>query len=112
MTGRRLRQYSLADKDIIDAIDIYNDALAYQASTRFFLDAIEKALRFILAFPKAGSNRLGEMVGLKQFETWPLTKFPFLVVYSVDNQEIDFVRLIHQKRDFSEPLRAESRSSD
>ena len=109
MTGRRLRRHSLADKDIIDAIDFYNDALAYQASTRF-LDAIEKALRFILAFPKAGSSRLGEMVGLKQFKTWPLTKFPFLVVYFVDNQEIDFVRLIHQKRDFSEPLRAESRS--
>ena len=109
MTGRLLRRHSLADKDIIDAIDFYNDALAYQASTRF-LDSIEKALRFILAFPKAGSNRLGEMVGLRQFKTWPLTKFPFLVVYFVDNQEIDFVRLIHQKRDFSEPLRAESRS--
>ena len=109
MTGRLLRRHSLADDDIIDAIDFYNDALAYQASTRF-LDSIEKALRFILAFPKAGSNRLGEMVGLRQFKTWPLTKFPFLVVYFVDNQEIDFVRLIHQKRDFSEPLRAESRS--
>ncbi len=109
MTGRLLRRHSLADEDIIDAIDFYNDALAYQASTRF-LDSIEKALRFILAFPKAGSNRLGEMVGLRQFKTWPLTKFPFLVVYFVDNQEIDFVRLIHQKRDFSEPLRAESRS--
>jgi toxin ParE1/3/4 len=109
LTGRLLRRHSLADKDIIDAIDFYNDALAYQASTRF-LDAIEKALRFILAFPKAGSSRLGEMIGLKQFKTWPLKKFPFLVVYFVDNQEIDFVRLIHQKRDFSEPLRAESRS--
>jgi toxin ParE1/3/4 len=109
LTGRRLRRHSLADKDIIDAIDFYNDALAYQASTRF-LDAIEKALRFILAFPKAGSGRLGEMIGLKQFKTWPLTKFPFLVVYVVENEEIDVVRLIHQKRDFAEPLRAESRS--
>ena len=111
MTGRLLRRHSLADKDIIDAIDFYNDALAYQASTRF-LDAIEKALKFILAFPKAGSNRLGEMIGLKQFKTWPLTKFPFLVVYVVEKEEIDIVRLIHQRRDFSEPLRAESRSSD
>jgi toxin ParE1/3/4 len=109
LTGRRLRRHSLADKDIIDAIDFYNDALAHQTSTRF-LDAIEKALRFILAFPKAGSSRLGEMVGLKQFKTWPLTKFPFLVVYLVENEEIDVVRLIHQKRDFSEPLRGESRS--
>jgi toxin ParE1/3/4 len=111
LTGRLLRRHSLADKDIIDAIDFYNDALAYQASTRF-LDSIEKALRFILAFPKAGSSRLGEMVGLKQFKTWPLTKFPFLVVYLVENEEIDVVRLIHQKRDFSESLPAESRSSD
>ena len=109
MTGRRLRRHSLADKDIIDAIDFYNDAMAYQASTRF-LNAIEKALRFILAFPKAGSSRLGEMVGLKQFKTWPLTKFPFLIVYLVENEEIDVVRLIHQKRDFFEPLRGESRS--
>jgi toxin ParE1/3/4 len=109
LTGRRLRRHSLADKDIIDAIDFYNDALAHQASARF-LDAIEKALRFILAFPKAGSSRLGEMIGLKQFKTWPLTKFPFLVVYVVENEEIDVVRLIHQKRDFAEPLRAESRS--
>ena len=46
MTGRLLRRHSLADKDIIDAIDFYNDALAYQASTRF-LDAIEKALTFL-----------------------------------------------------------------
>jgi toxin ParE1/3/4 len=109
LTGRRLRRHSLADKDIIDAIDFYNDALAHQASIRF-LDSIEKALRFILAFPKAGSSRLGEMVGLKQFKTWPLTKFPFLVVYIVENEEIDVVRLIHQKRDFSESLPAESRS--
>ena len=109
MTGRRLRRHSLADKDIIDAIDFYNDAMAYQASTRF-LNAIEKALRFILAFPKAGSSRLGEMVGLKQLKTWSLTKFPFLIVYFVENEEIDVVRLIHQKRDFSEPLRTESRS--
>lgn len=78
MTGRRLRRHSLADKDIIDAIDFYNDALAYQASTRF-LDSIEKALKFILAFPKAGSSRLGEMIGLKQFKTWPLVILPFLV---------------------------------
>ena len=109
MTGRLLRRHSLADEDIIDAIDFYNDALAHQASTRF-LDSIEKALRFILAFPKAGSNRLGAMVGLRQFKTWPLSKFPFLVVYVVENEEIDVVRLIHQKRDFAEPLRAESRS--
>jgi toxin ParE1/3/4 len=109
LTGRLLRRHSLADKDIIDAIDFYNDALAYQASTRFLV-AIEKALQFILAFPKAGSNRLGEMIGLKQFKTWPLTKFPFLVVYVVEKEEIDIVRLIHQKRDFSESLRAESGS--
>jgi toxin ParE1/3/4 len=108
LTGRLLRRHSLADKDIIDAIDFYNDALAYQASTGLFLDAIEKALRFILAFPKAGSSRLGEMIGLKQFKTWPLTKFPFLVVYVVENEEIDVVRLIHQKRDFCEPLRSDS----
>ena len=108
MTGRLLRRHSLADKDIIDAIDFYNDALAYQASTRF-LDAIEQALRFILAFPKAGSSRLGEMVGLSQFKTWPLTKFPFLVIYVVEDKSIDIVRLIHQKRDLSEPLRLENR---
>lgn len=109
MTGRLLRRHQLADQDIIEAIDFYNDALAYQASTKF-LNAIEKALRFIWAFPEAGSSRLSEILGLKQFKTWPLTKFPFLVVYLVENEEIDVVRLIHQKRDFSEPLRGESRS--
>jgi hypothetical protein len=35
-------------------------------------------------------------------------KFPFLVVYVVEKEEIDIVRLIHQKRDLSEPLRQES----
>ena len=111
MTGRRLRRHSLADKDIIDAIDFYNDALAYQASTRF-LNAIEKALQFILVFPDAGSSRLCEMLGLKQFKTWPLTKFPFLVIYMVEDESIDIVRLIHQKRDLSEPFRRESLVKD
>ena len=111
MTGRLLRRHRLADKDIIDAIEFYNESLAYKASTRF-LDAIEKALRFILAFPKAGSSRLGEIVGLKQFKTWPLTKFPFLVVYIVEDESIDIVRLIHQKRDLSEPFRRQSLVED
>ena len=107
MTVRILRRHKLADKDIIAAIDFYNDALAYQASTKF-LDAIEKALRFILAFPEAGSSRLSEILELEQFKTWPLTKFPFLVVYIVKDESIEIVRLIHQKRDLSEPLRQES----
>ncbi|MDN3987562.1 type II toxin-antitoxin system RelE/ParE family toxin [Zwartia vadi] len=107
MTVRILRRHKLADKDIIEAIDFYNDALAYQASTKF-LDAIEKALRFILAFPEAGSSRLSEILELEQFKTWPLTKFPFLVVYIVKDESIEIVRLIHQKRDLSEPLRQES----
>ena len=107
MTVRILRRHKLADKDIIEAIDFYNDALAYQAS-RKFINAIEKALRFILAFPEAGSSRLSEILGLKQFKTWPLTKFPFLVVYIVEDESIEIVRLIHQKRDLSEPLQRES----
>ena len=107
MTRRLLRRHRLVDEDIIDAIDFYNDALAHQASTRF-LDSIEKALRFIWAFPEAGSSRLSEILGLKQFKTWPLTKFPFLVVYIVKDESIDIVRLIHQKRDLSEPLLRES----
>jgi toxin ParE1/3/4 len=108
LTGRLLRRHELADQDIIEAIDFYNDALAYQASTRF-LNAIEKALQFILVFPDAGSSRLCEILGLKQFKTWPLTKFPFLVIYIVEDESIDIVRLIHQKRDLSEPFRRESR---
>jgi toxin ParE1/3/4 len=107
LTVRILRRHKLADKDIIEAIDFYNDALAYQASTKF-LNAIEKALRFIWAFPEAGSSRLSEILGLKQFKTWPLTKFPFLVVYIIEGESIDIVRLIHQKRDLSEPLLRES----
>lgn len=107
MTGRLLRRHELTDQDIIEAIDFYNEALAYQASTRF-LNAIEKALRFILAFPEAGSSRLSEILGLKQFKTWSLIKFPFLVIYIIEGESIDIVRLIHQKWDLSEPLRRES----
>jgi len=107
LTVRILLRHKLADKDIIEAIDFYNDTLAYQASTKF-LDAIEKALRFIMAFPEAGSSRLSEILEFKQFKTWPLTKFPFLVVYIVKDESIEIVRLIHQKRDLSEPLRRES----
>jgi toxin ParE1/3/4 len=111
LTERLLRRHQLADQDIIEAIDFYNDALAYQASTKF-LTAIEKALRFIWAFPEAGSSRLSEILGLKQFKTWPLTKFPFLVIYMVEDESIDIVRLIHQKRDLSEPFQRASLVED
>ena len=98
MTGRVFRVHALADQDIHSAINYYIDLQAAEAGTKF-LFAVEKAYKFHYQFPNAGSNKFGTLLQLPELRTWPLTKFPYSLIYMPNAQGLDIFRLLHHKRD-------------
>ncbi len=98
MTKRSLALNPGADFDIIDVLSHYQAQQAFQAGEAF-LTELAKCLTFVQTFPKAGSLRLGYEVGRRNIRTWPMNKFPFLLLYKETQDHIDVLRVLHQSRD-------------
>jgi toxin ParE1/3/4 len=100
LIGKSIYLSQVARKDLQDALlsyELQNSELAVDGC----LDALGKAYQQISKFPKSGSTRTGSEVNLPGLRSWPLTRYPFLLFYKEEIDQIDCWRLLHEKRDIS-----------
>ena len=80
-------------------------ALAYYQShttsklSEKFMSALSASLRFLCDYPKAGSLRLGQQIGRSQIRSWPISHFPYLVMYRESPEQVEVFRVLHQRQD-------------
>ncbi len=98
MTLRPVIPRALAQRDIDDTITRYaaegGEALALR-----FIDALEQAFQRIRRHPGVGSLRYAYELGLEGLRVWPLRRFPILVFYREQPDQIDVWRILHAQRD-------------
>lgn len=87
-----------ANRDVDDALAYYlteaGDAVALG-----FIDALEKAYSHIGRQPATGSPRYAHELNLPGLRAWPLTRYPYLVLYVEHLDHIDVWRVLHGQRD-------------
>ena len=98
MTIKSLALHPRADLDIEDVLSHYQKQSAYLAGIKF-LTELEKCFNFVKDFPDAGSVRIGHLVGRADIRTWPMRKFPFLLIYKATSNQVNILRVLHQRRD-------------
>ena len=90
-----LRQ--LAQQDVDEAIAYYLQE-AGQAVALGFVDSLEEALHHIAKHPKTGSPRYAVELDLPGLRMWPLNRYPYLVFYAEQGQQVDVWRILHAQR--------------
>ena len=94
MTPRQTRLSRAADRDIRDAIAHY----AAEAGEKVAMELLSR-------FPHIGSTALGAAVSRPAVRTWPLSDFPYLVVYEQSPDSVYVVRVLHTRQDIPASLR-------
>jgi toxin ParE1/3/4 len=87
-----------ARRDVEEAIDHYLGAGAETAAAGL-VDALERAYAHIGRHPGTGSPRYAHELNLPGLQSWPLTRFPYLVFYVERPDHIDVWRVLHGQRD-------------
>lgn len=87
-----------AHRDIEDAIAHYLSEDAEEAALGF-VDSLAKAYGQIGRHPAAGSSRYAHELNLPGLRCWPSSRFPYLVFYVEQPDQIDVWRVLHTHRD-------------
>lgn len=105
MKARPVILRALARQDIDDALARY---LAEEPDAApGFIDALEKAFAHLARHPAAGSPRYAHELALPGLRSWPLKRYPWLVLYVEREDHVDVWRLLHMARDIPSWLGAE-----
>ena len=92
----RLRQLAAADVD--DASEYYRREAGEQTALDF-IDAVERAIKRIRRSPHVGSLRFAYELAIPDLRARQLQRFPYVVFYVVNDEEIDVWRILHTRRD-------------
>ena len=88
----------LANRDVDDAVDHYLDDASEKVALGF-VDELEHAYTHIGRHPSTGSPRYAHELNLPGLRSWPLSRYPYLVIYIERPDHIDVWRVLHGKRD-------------
>ena len=103
---KKLVHRALADADISAALDYY--VTNAPESTLAFIDALEHAYQHIQKFPATGSSRYAHELSLPELRVWGCQKFPYLVFYAEQQNQIEVWRVLHGSRDIPASLKLET----
>ena len=103
MSDKPVVRGRLATRDIQAAAEHYRSA-ASAAQAQKFIDALEEAYFHINRFPAAGSPRYGHILDVPDLRSWPVSGFPYLVLYAEQEFSIDIYRVLHTARDIPTSL--------
>jgi toxin ParE1/3/4 len=98
LTKKSIALNPRADFDIDDVLSHYQAQQAFHVGEAFLAE-LARCLKFVQTFPKAGSLRLGHEVSRRNIRTWPMNKFPFLLLYRETQNKVDILRVLHQSSD-------------
>ena len=93
----------LAATDIEAAITYYRDE-AGAAIASDFVNALEQEINNLCQHPLTGSLRFAFELEIPNLRSWPLNKFPYLIFYLPNNNQIDIWRVLHAQRDIPKHL--------
>lgn len=103
MTGKPVVPRLLAERDVDATIDYY---LRQEAPTAAlgFIDALEQAYTHIGQYPASGSTRYAYELELPGLRCWPLKRYPQLVFYVEQHEQVDVWRVLHGHADLPQWL--------
>jgi toxin ParE1/3/4 len=104
VSPKQIARRPIANRDVDDAIDHYLREADQKTALRF-LDSLEDAYRHISRHPASGSPRYGQELGLSDLRSWPLQRYPYLVLFVEREDHIDVWRVLHAERDIPAHLR-------
>lgn len=92
----------VAKSDVTDITDYYSQ-IDEQLATRF-VNELEAALGDLCLRPDIGSRRYAHFLPDKSLRVWQLDRFPFLLFYRIQDNSLDILRVLHERRDLSATL--------
>jgi toxin ParE1/3/4 len=92
----------IARRDVLDIADYYNE-ISIELVERFVTE-LESTLQGLCCRPGVGSRRYEHFLEDRSLRVWQLGQFPFLIFYRVDDDLIDVLRVLHERRDLSAAL--------
>lgn len=98
MPARPVRLRERAALDVDQAVDYYLAEADTDVALRF-VDAVERLVGQIGRSPHSGSLRFSYELEIPGLRVRPLSRFPFLVFYVVDDRFVDVWRILHTSRD-------------
>ena len=101
----RARLRAVAANDVEAAVAYYREEAGHEIALDF-VDALEAAISHLQQHPFTGSLRFAFELEIPELRSWPLQKFPYLIFYMPDEQEIDVWRVLHARRDIPAHLSA------
>ena len=93
-----------ARRDVEEAVDHYAGAAGEMVALGF-IDALERAYSHIARHPATGSPRHGYELDLAGLRSWPLKRYPYLVLYVEGENHLDVWRVLHAARDIPRWMR-------
>ena len=90
-------------RDIEDARAYYRTEAPHMVVE--FAGQIDTALLILQRQPKAGSPRWGLATKMAGLRTWPLSQFPYMILYFERSKQLDIVRVLHQASDIPQHLK-------
>lgn len=104
MIAKPIVPRELANRDVDEAIAYYLSEATDRAALGF-IDALERAYRYISRHPSSGSTRYSTELNLPGLRAWPLRRFPHIVFYVETSDCIDVWRVLHGARDIPAGMR-------
>ena len=90
-------------RDLEDARAWYAEQAPHM--TPGFASAVDEALRHLKQQGATGSPKYGMQLGMTGLRSWPLSRFPYLVLSFDHNDRITVARVLHQARDIPAHLK-------
>ena len=93
----RLIRRAAADQDVEQALAHY--LAESPRAAEGFVKALQRAYAHLGRAPESGSPRWAHDLNLPGLRAWPCKRFPYLVFYRLQGQDIEIWRVLHTRRD-------------
>ena len=98
MTSKPVVLRTTAEREAQAAVDYHEDEAGAGVALDF-VAAYSATLRWIGAYPSAGSPRYAEAVDMPGLRSRALGRFPYVVVYVEGAGQVDVLHVLHLHRD-------------
>lgn len=97
----------LSDRALVELAQIVRrySSTASADVARSFAGAVRDAVQHLRLFPATGSTRWDLPLYWPELRSWPVSGFPYLLLYAESDDTIDIYRILHNARDIPESLR-------
>ncbi len=102
-----MRQFAVsaaAEAAFLETLDFYRDTAGDDVALRF-IEAWDALAVLLKEHPLAGSQRFEAILGIQGLRSIPMTNFPYVAFYTVSDDMLRIVGLLHTSRDLPKKLR-------